>query len=90
MSGDEREKERAAVFQELFQEISKDLCAPISNMGTIQECMDLVEVMDGTFDDVWRQQEVTPPYPEARMKHLMDIIGKYLNLFGLNIFFYYY
>ena len=28
-----------------------------------------------TLDDVWKQTEHDPPYPQSRMKHLMDVIG---------------
>lgn len=43
----------------------------------LMDVMELVEVTQDTLDDVWKADD-RPPYPEARMKHLMDIIGKSL------------
>ena len=39
------------------------------------QVLDLVEVSQDTLDDVWKQTEHDPPYPQPRMKHLMDVIG---------------
>ena len=64
------------MFQELFQPISKDMCGPLTALGSLQDCLELVDVTHDTLDDVWRQADVSPPYPEARMKHLMEIIGE--------------
>lgn len=77
MSGNEEEKERASAFQEMFAPISKDLCAPLSSLGSLQECMELVDTMYDVLDYVWRQGDVRPVYPEARMKHLLEIIGQW-------------
>lgn len=40
------------------------------------EVVELVETTKEVVDDVWRQTE-HEPYPELRMKHLLEIIGKY-------------
>ncbi len=40
------------------------------------QAQELVEVSQDTLDDVWKQTEHDPPYPENRMKHLMDVIGQ--------------
>jgi len=68
-------KERARGFMELFQPISKDF----GNMSTLSmpECIELVEMTQDTLDEVWKQTEHDPPYPEPRMLHLMDIIGRW-------------
>ena len=67
-------KERARGFTELFQPIAKDF----GNMSTLSmpECIELVEMTQDTLDEVWKQTEHDPPYPEPRMLHLMDIIGR--------------
>ena len=68
-------KERARGFHELFQSVSKDF----SNISALSmpECIELVEVTQDTLDDVWKQTEHDPPYPETRMNHLMDVIGRW-------------
>ena len=68
-------KERAKNFHEMFQPIAKDL----SNLNalTLNECLDVLEeLVQDTLDEVWKQTEYVPAYPEARMKHLLDIIGE--------------
>ena len=37
------------------------------------DAMELVELTQDTLDDLWKQSD--PPYPEARMRHLLDVIG---------------
>ena len=66
-------KDRAAHMQELFQPISKDY-ASLDGLS-LAEGMELVEVTQDTLDDVWKQTEYDPAFPEPRMKHLMDVIG---------------
>ena len=67
-------KERAQHFYELFQPISKDF-AGLDGLS-MSEVLELVELTQDTLDEVWKQMEHDPPYSEARMGHLMDIIGE--------------
>ena len=69
------EKERAAHIQELFQPVSKDY-GGMDSLSLV-EGMELVENTQDTLDDVWKQTEYDPPYPEARMKHLLDVLGEF-------------
>jgi len=39
------------------------------------DVLELIEVTQDTLDDIWKQSE-HKIYPEARMKHLMEIIGE--------------
>ncbi len=71
-------KERAEHFVELFQPISKDY-GGLDSLG-FQEAMELVELTQDTLDDIWKQMEHDPSYPEARMKHLMDVLGQHSNI----------
>ena len=43
---------------------------------SIAEVQELADIAQDTLDDVWKQTEFDPPYPEKRMKHLMDVMGK--------------
>ena len=54
-------------------------------MQCLFQALDLVEVSQDTLDDVWKQTEHDPPYPQSRMKHLMDVIG---TLYHQNKMFY--
>ena len=42
---------------------------------SIAEAQELADITQDTLDDVWKQTEFDPPYPEKRMRHLMDVIG---------------
>ncbi len=44
-------------------------------LSQFMQVQDLVEVTQDTLDDVWKQTEHDPPYPESRMRHFMDVIG---------------
>ena len=37
--------------------------------------MELVEITQDTLDDIWKQAEHEPAYPETRMKHLLEVIS---------------
>uniref|UniRef100_F7FIP1 Dynein cytoplasmic 2 heavy chain 1 n=1 Tax=Monodelphis domestica TaxID=13616 RepID=F7FIP1_MONDO len=65
-------KERATYFKELFEAVAREFY----NLDSLSllEVVDLVETTRDAVDDVWRQTE-HEHYPEARMLHLLDIIG---------------
>ncbi|KAG8584671.1 hypothetical protein GDO81_004716 [Engystomops pustulosus] len=67
--------ERATYFLSLFQAIEKYY----TNLDALPlaEVVELVETTREAVDDVWRQTE-HEPYPERRMKHLLEIIGNAL------------
>ena len=67
-------KERAENFVDLFKPISKDYGG--LDAMSLQDAMEIVDITQDTLDDVWRQTEFDP-YPENRMAHLMDCIGKW-------------
>ncbi|XP_069615312.1 cytoplasmic dynein 2 heavy chain 1 [Ranitomeya imitator] len=68
-------RERAAHFLGLFQAIEKYY----NNLDALPlvELVELVETTKEVVDDVWRQTE-HDPYPERRMKHLLEITGNTL------------
>ncbi|XP_072706738.1 cytoplasmic dynein 2 heavy chain 1 isoform X3 [Ciconia boyciana] len=65
-------KERASHFKDLFEDITKDYY----NLDSLSlfEVVDLVETTKDTVDGVWRQTE-HDPYPQPRMRNLLDVIG---------------
>ncbi|ESO93665.1 hypothetical protein LOTGIDRAFT_209197 [Lottia gigantea] len=72
-SGRGESKDRAQCFLDLFKPISKDY-GGLETMP-FQDVMELVEITQDTLDDIWKQGDYDPSYPENRMKHLMDVIG---------------
>ena len=66
-------RERAQHFQELFQPITTQF-ANIDSL-TFSEALELVEISQDTLDDVWKQTDHHPPYPEERMAHLLSVVS---------------
>ena len=66
-------RERAQLFQEILQPLSTEY----SNLDaqSFTDCLELIEVTQDTLDDLWKQTDHTPPYPEDRMKHLLEVIS---------------
>lgn len=75
-----RSDERASQFVDLFKPISKEF----GGLDTMEmmDVMELVEIAQDTLDDVWKLVDFDA-YPEPRMKHLMDVIGKMTSVFKL-------
>jgi dynein heavy chain 2 len=66
-------KDRAVFFNMLMQPISKDY-NNLDAMG-FPDVLELVDVTQDVLDDIWKQTDFEKPYPEARMRHFMDVIG---------------
>ena len=66
-------KERAQFFQEQFQA----LAAQFDKIDSLpfEEVIDLVDITQDCLDEVWKQTEHDPPYPEQHMTHLLEIIS---------------
>ena len=66
-------RERAQFFQDTLQ----PLVSEFSNLdaASFSDCLELIEVIQDTLDDLWKQVDHTPPYPEERMKHLLEVIS---------------
>ena len=67
-------KDRAENFVDLFRPVSKDYGG--LDAMSLQDAMEIVDITQDTLDDVWKQTEYDE-YPENRMRHLMDAIGKH-------------
>lgn len=73
-------RERAQYFQEILQR----LVTEFMNLDSLSfsDSLELIEVTQDTLDDLWKQTDHTPLYPEERMKHLLEVIS---GAFGLYI-----
>lgn len=62
---------------QFFQEIMQPLVTEFSNLDaqSFSDSLELIEVTQDALDDLWKQTDHTPPYPERRMKHLLEIIS---------------
>ncbi|KAJ8027756.1 Cytoplasmic dynein 2 heavy chain 1 [Holothuria leucospilota] len=71
-------KERAEQFRNFLEPVSRDF----SNLDglALTGGIDVAETAQDAFDDLWRQGEFQP-YPENRMKHLMEVTGGSLGRF---------
>uniref|UniRef100_A0A670Y532 Dynein cytoplasmic 2 heavy chain 1 n=1 Tax=Pseudonaja textilis TaxID=8673 RepID=A0A670Y532_PSETE len=71
-------KDRASYFKELFEAIAYDYY----NLDSLSlfEVVDLVETTRDIVDDVWRQSD-HEPFPQSRMKNLLDVIAGSLGRF---------
>lgn len=66
-------RERAQYFQELFEPIIKQF----ANLDALSfpDALELIEITQDTLDEVWKQTNHEPPYPEDRMKHLLEVLS---------------
>ena len=72
-------KERAHFFQELLQ----PLAAEFANLDSLSfsDGLELVDETQNTLDDLWKQADHHPPYPEKRMIHLFEVLSGSLGRF---------
>ena len=66
-------RERAQFFQELIEQI-------VTQFSTVDalsfsDCLEIIEVIQDALDDLWKQSEHSPPYPEPRMSHFLEVIS---------------
>ena len=66
-------RERAQYFQEMFQPIVTEF----ANLDSLSfsDSLELIEITQDSLDDLWKQTDHSPPYPEERMHHLLDILS---------------
>lgn len=65
--------ERAKFFHECFSPLRNDF-TDLTSISLVE----LVELLDRTqdaLDDVWKQTQFDPPFPLARMQHLLSVMG---------------
>ncbi len=66
-------KERAQYFQELFQPLASQFKQLDS--FPLDEAIDLVDTTQDQLDDIWKQTDHDPPFPEHHMFHLLELIS---------------
>jgi len=66
-------KERGQYFQELLQPIANNFANIDST--PFMEALELIEVTQDALDDLWKQTEHEPLYPERRMAHLLEVVS---------------
>lgn len=74
-SQSKKDGDRAGVFATLFKPLLKNY----SNLEslTFEDFAETLELTHDTLDEVWKSDEVSKPYSEPRMKHLMEAIGSH-------------
>ncbi|GAB1603231.1 hypothetical protein Ahia01_000603700, partial [Argonauta hians] len=68
------ERERAQHFRELCGRFCKDYGSGLDSLE-MQTVLELIETTQDNLDDIWKQSEFEPVYPEKRMKHFMEVIA---------------
>ena len=74
MASTGKDRARARYFSDAFHKQIAPQFASMSSL-TLATAMDLIEDTQDTLDDVWQQTDVDPPFPEPRMRRLMEVIG---------------
>ncbi|KAG1684369.1 Cytoplasmic dynein 2 heavy chain 1 [Nymphon striatum] len=67
------ERERALHFQSLLEPLQKPFSA-LDSMS-YSDCREFIELLYNLLDDIWRQEQVTPGYPQKHMAVLLNVIG---------------
>jgi len=70
--GDDRD--RARYFSDTFQRQIAPQFAALSTLS-MAEVTELVEETQDILDEIWKQTEFDKPFPEARMRCLLEVIG---------------
>ncbi|XP_028968660.1 cytoplasmic dynein 2 heavy chain 1-like [Galendromus occidentalis] len=65
------ESTRAKIFASYLEPIEQIYVNSVS----LGELSDNVDTLTNFLDDLWKQAHVKPPYPQARMRHLLDTVG---------------
>ncbi|XP_071846316.1 cytoplasmic dynein 2 heavy chain 1-like isoform X2 [Apostichopus japonicus] len=71
-------RERAELFRNFLEPVSRDFSS-LDGLA-LSGVVEVTETAQDAFDDLWRQGEFQP-YPENRMKHLMEVTGGSLGRF---------
>jgi len=84
-SGANREdRERAQYFSDTFQRQIAPQFATLSTLS-MADVTELMEETQDVLDEIWKQTDYDKPFPETRMRRLLEVIGKEMSnacLFG--------
>ena len=70
--GDDRE--RARYFSDTFQRQIAPQFATLSTLS-MADVTELMEETQDVLDEIWKQTDFDKPFPEARMRRLLEVIG---------------
>jgi len=59
-----------------MKSMKSKLQTPVENVS-LEDYMETMEIFQDTVDELWKQTEVEPAFPEARMQHFLQIIGTF-------------
>ena len=65
-------RERAQRFQEILYPLVQEF-AHLDSLSH-SEVLELIETTQDALDELWKATEVSPPYPEERMAHLLEVV----------------
>jgi len=68
------DRERACYFSDAFQRQIAPQFATLSTLS-MSDVTELVEETQDVLDEIWKQTEFDKPFPEARMRCLLEVIG---------------
>lgn len=73
--GDDRD--RARYFSDTFQRQIAPQFATLSTLS-MADVTELMEEAQDVLDEIWKQTDFDKPFPEARMRRLLEVIGAYI------------
>jgi len=68
------DRERARYFSDTFQKQIAPQFAVLSTLS-MADVTELMEETQDILDDLWKQTDFDKPFPDARMKRLLEVIG---------------
>lgn len=68
------DRERARYFSDTFQRQIAPQFAALSTLS-MADVTELVEETQDVLDEIWKQTDFDKPFPEARMRCLLEVIG---------------
>ena len=68
------DRERACYFSDTFQRQIAPQFATLSTLS-VADVTELLEETQDVLDEIWKQTDFDKPFPEARMRRLLEVIG---------------
>jgi len=73
--GKGEDRERARYFSDTFQSHIAPQFGTLSTLS-MADVTELVEETQDVLDEIWKQTDFDKPFPEARMRRLLEVIGR--------------
>lgn len=68
------DRERACYFSDTFQKQIAPQFAALTTLS-MADVTELIEETQDVLDEMWKQTDFDKPFPEARMRRLLEVIG---------------